>query len=33
MDQNLRNGIWTNDIAEIYKITGKIAISGTMKWI
>ncbi|MBL6785010.1 MAG: hypothetical protein ISQ32_01760 [Rickettsiales bacterium] len=30
-DQNLRNGIWTNDIAEIYKITGKIAISGTMK--
>ena len=28
---NLNSGIWTSDIAEMYKITGKIAIGGKIK--
>jgi hypothetical protein len=31
-DYNIKNGIWTSDIAETYKLTGKIGLGGRIKF-
>ncbi|MDC0857292.1 hypothetical protein OAP83_01100 [Rickettsiales bacterium] len=32
-DHNINSGIWTSDIAETYKITGKIGLGGKIKFV